>query len=233
MWGREGLGPLGGEPGDRRVEYVDLDAIELAPRNPKTHDAEGIRRSIGHFGLAELPLLDERTGRLVAGHGRVTDLRASRDSGQTPPAGVTLEDGRWLVPIIRGWASRSDEDAEAYLLASNNLTTRGGWNMEGLAGMLQELAATDADLALLTGWTGDDIDDMLKLLEPPDLDELGDGLGDPDPSDNWPIIRVKVPKHVAAAWRSHAETHNGDEPAALAALLGVDLDDPGASDWTP
>lgn len=224
---------MGGQADERRVEYVDLDAIELAPRNPKAHDVEGIRRSIGHFGLAELPLLDERTGRLVAGHGRVLDLRASRDSGQTPPDGVNLEGDRWLVPVIRGWASRSDDDAEAYLLASNNLTTLGGWDNEALAGMLQDLAAADANLALLTGWTGDDIDDMLKLLAPPDLDELGDGLGDPDPSDNWPIIRVKVPKHVAAAWRSHADTHNGDEPAALAALLEVDLNDPGESDWTP
>ncbi len=42
-----------------------------AARNPKWNAEEEIRWSIGRFGLAELPLLDERTGLLVAGHGRV------------------------------------------------------------------------------------------------------------------------------------------------------------------
>lgn len=219
--------------GERRVEYVNLDEIELAPHNPKRHATDEIAASIGHFGLAELPLLDERTGRLVAGHGRVLDLRRRRAEGQSPPSGVRADGDTWLMPVVRGWASRSDTDAEAYLLGSNNLTTLGGWDTEELLDMLQRISATDETLAALTGWTRDEIDDMAKLHAPADLDQLAGDLGEPEPEDSWPIIRVKLPPHVAAAWRSHVDTHNGQEAVAFAALLQVDPDDPGQSDWAP
>ena len=220
---------------ERRVEYMPLQAVEPALRNPKLHAHHEIRASIGRFGLAEVPLLDERTGHLVAGHGRIDQLSAMRDDGETPPDGVRVDPvtGDWLTPVIRGWSSRSDVEAEAYLVASNNLSTLGGWDQHALTTLLKEIADEDDSLLALTGWDGDDLADMLKLLEPPDLDELGEQLGDPDPADNWPIIRVKVPKHVAAAWRSHVETHDGDESAAFAALLEMDPGDPVPSDWQP
>lgn len=48
---------------------------------------------------------------------------------KSPPEGVKIgDDGVWLVPILRGWTSRSDADAEAYLVAANRLTERGGWD---------------------------------------------------------------------------------------------------------
>ncbi len=220
---------------ERRVEYTPLALILAAPRNPKRHATDEIKTSINRFGLAELPLVDERTGRLVAGHGRLDDLAARRAAGEDPPDGIRVhpKTGEWLVPVNRGWASRSDADAEAYVLASNNLTTLGGWDNPLLAETLRDLAAADATLLEVTGWTPDDLEDMLRLLEPPDLDQLGKDLGDPDPADMWPIVRFKVPPHVAAAWRSHVDTHQGDEPAALAALLDVDPEQPPESDWTP
>ena len=48
---------------------------------------------------------------------------------KSPPEDVKIgDDGVWLVPILRGWTSRSDADAEAYLVAANRLTERGGWD---------------------------------------------------------------------------------------------------------
>jgi hypothetical protein len=149
------------QPDDRRVDYLDLDEIQLAPRNPKLHDTEGIARSIGHFGLAELPLLDERTERLVAGHGRIADLRNRRAAGGTPPAGVRLEGERWLVPVLRGWASTSDADAEAYLLTSNKLVENGGWDDSALRQMLADAAATDFELTLLAGFDPGELDALI------------------------------------------------------------------------
>lgn len=222
------------QPGQRWTEYMRLGDIKGAARNPKNHAEPEIRASIGRFGMAESPLLDDRTERLVAGHGRIDQLRAMREDGESPPDGVLIaEDGEWLVPVERGWASRSDAEAAAYLAASNHLTTLGGWDQAGLAELLQDIAGVDLELLLVTGHTPDDLADMLKLLEPPDLDELGGELGEPDPADNWPIIRVKVPAHVAAGWRSHVEMHDGDEAAAFAALLDLDLTDPAPSGWTP
>lgn len=160
----------------RRVEYVPLDDVKPAERNPKRHDAEGIGRSISRFGVAELPLLDERTGRLVAGHGRINDLLARFEGGQEPPDGVRIDsEGRWLVPITRGWASRSDIEAEAYLVASNRLTERGGWDDEGLAELLAAINEVDPELLLTAGY---DDDDLAALLGDDDTGWSGGGNGD-------------------------------------------------------
>jgi hypothetical protein len=156
---------------ERRVEYMPLAEIARAPRNPKLHDADGIAASIDEFSLVELPTLDERTGRLVAGHGRLDDLQARVDAGQQqPPEGVrTAGDGTWLVPVLRGWASRDDDHAEAYLLASNNLTIRGGWDQDGLARMLADLSAVDEQLAALTGFDSGEMEELLARLDDPPL----------------------------------------------------------------
>lgn len=216
----------------RWTEYVPLDEVLRAPRNPKNHAASVLESSIGRFGYVESVTLDERTGRLVAGHGRLDQLQASRDAGDDPPDGVTVDgDGNWMIPVSRGWSSRSDQDAEAYLIMSNQATMIGGWDEPELHRILAELR--DADLLEFTGFTGDDLDDMRKLHEPPDLDELADDIGDPLEDDGWPVIRVKVPPHVAAAWRTKVEEHSGMEPDAFAALLGVDPLRPPAVDWTP
>lgn len=156
-------------------------------------------------------------------------------AGQDPPDGIEVDPstGEWLLPVVRGWASRSDPEAEAYLVMANQSTVLGGWDQRGLADVLQDLAAVDEQLLLASGFTSTDLDDMLKLLEAPDLDELGQGLGDPDPSDTWPVVRIKAAPHVAAAWRSHLETHGDRENDALAALLEVDPEHVPESAWSP
>ena len=157
---------------DRRLELVPLDELRRAPRNPKEHDLEGIGDSIGRFGYAEPILLDERTGRLVAGHGRLDALAAKMAAGQTPPDGIVSADGRWLVPTVRGWASRSDADAEAYLVASNRLTMAGGWDEAELGEVLADLAGDPANLVGL-GYSSDEIDALLASLEDPEDPDAG------------------------------------------------------------
>lgn len=163
----------------RRVEYMPLATIAKAPRNPKQHDEAGIRRSVDRFGVAELPLLDERTGRLVAGHERLDDLTARHTAGEDPPDGVVVAaDGTWTVPVVRGWSSRSDVEAEAYLLASNRLTINGGWDDDGVNEILADLARVDPDLALATGWGEDELE---ALLAGSDADGVGPLGSDPGP----------------------------------------------------
>ena len=191
-------------PEPRRVTYVRLDQIRHAPRNPKGH-ADGIGRSITHHGLAELPLRDDRTGLLVAGHGRHDHLQAMHGEGQNPPDGVTVDtDGMWLMPVITGWASRSDADAEAYLIASNQLTTAGGWDDAGLAEILGDLQ--EAGLADLTGFTSDDITSLMDGLDgggnpfeyyDPARDADGQDTTPPDepvtqPGDVWKLGRHRL-----------------------------------------
>jgi hypothetical protein len=129
-------------PEPRRVEYVRLDDVQHAPRNPKLHDGPAITRAIEHHGFGELPLRDERTGRLVAGHGRHEQLVAMHSGGQSAPDGIVVDgDGMWRMPVVAGWASRSDSDAEAYVVGSNQITALGGWDDPELLAMLTDLNA--------------------------------------------------------------------------------------------
>lgn len=169
---------------ERRVEYMALDEVASAPRNPKEHDIGAIAGSVGRFGFAEPPIIDERTGRLVAGHGRIKTLKALRARpGAKPPDGVALDQaGRWLVPVVRGWASRSDADAEAYLVASNKLVELGGWDDEALTVLLGDLAKEGALDG--TGYDADDVDRLLSQLQGgnPEEDEVPPV---PDDGDTW------------------------------------------------
>src|SRR5512139_2566233 len=145
----------------QKITCMRLDDIKCATRNPKRHADEAIRNSISHHGFAELPLLDERTGRLVAGHGRYEQLRKMKTLGDTPPDGITTDtDGEWLMPVITGWSSRSDADADAYIIGSNHLTTLGGWDTTELSKVLDELR--EQGLSELAGYTDEDIDDIIS-----------------------------------------------------------------------
>lgn len=148
---------------DRYVAYVELGEIRHAARNPKRHNVPGIAGSISHHGLGEIPMRDERTGRLVAGHGRIKAIEQAWMQQDPPPEGVRVNDqGRWLVPVLAGWASKSDADAEAYLVGSNEWTIRGGWDPVELTDVLIDLG--QADLLEVTGYTEDNLADLISAL---------------------------------------------------------------------
>lgn len=181
----------------RHIEHLPLSAIPRAFRNAKTHQLGAIRRSIEKFGVTWAGLLDERTGRLVAGHGRLAALEAMRADAVSPPEGVTDDDGDWLVPIVRGWSSRSDAEAEAYLIADNRLSELGGWDDRLLAEVLDQIADDNPDLLELVGYSQHELDDMIaRFGEPPSLDDLEKEYGEPDDADMWPTLRFKVPPAV-------------------------------------
>jgi hypothetical protein len=172
-----------------------LSEVRAAVRNPKGHDDDGIRGSIERHGIAELPLIDERTGRLVAGHGRIKQLTAMSAAGQDPPDGVDVDpdSGEWLVPVTRGWSSRSDAEAEAYLVASNKLTMNGGWDDERqLTQILSGLA--DEGLLALTGFSEDELTDLLLHDGPEPMPEPGDADTDA-PGDAWGVVVVCRDEH--------------------------------------
>lgn len=156
------------------LEYRPLDSLPPALRNPKGHDLPGIRANIERRGFAEPVMLDERTGRLVGGHGRQEVLQGMRADGALVPRHIVqAPDGDWLVPVTRGWASVDDADAEAMLLALNRLVEAGGTSdPQLLSTMLDELLAQPAGLDG-TGYTADDLDDMLAELGAGELPDQG------------------------------------------------------------
>lgn len=161
---------------ERRLDYQDLNTIKPSHTNPKEHQIDNVRASIDRFGYVAPMIIDDRTGRLVVGHGRLESLKARRDAGETPPEGIQTDDtGRWLAPVIHGWASRSDADAAAYLVLDNRQTELGGWDHHALADLLDEIG--DPDLIELTGW---DPADLEELLSNDDNDDYRPDLVDPD-----------------------------------------------------
>lgn len=149
----------------RWTEYMSLKTVLRAPRNPKSHNVQVIRNSMSRFGLVEQPALDERTGRLVAGHGRLEEWQRAAKAGEDPPDGVLLDGDDWLVPVSRGWRSKDDAEAEAYLITSNNSVIMGGWNEGDLEAMLADLARADFGLAQVTGTSAARLDEILDAAE--------------------------------------------------------------------
>jgi hypothetical protein len=152
------------------IEYVALADLKRHPRNPKDHDIGAISGSVNRWGFAEPVVIDERTGYLAAGHGRIDTLAQLKAQGGEPPVNVQLADfdGDWLIPVVRGNTFNSDSELEAFLVAANRLTILGGWNEPELASLLQDLAAQDTALLEATGYDADDLQALLDELTPPE-----------------------------------------------------------------
>jgi len=158
----------------RWLDWQPVDQVAPAASNAKLHDLPGIKTSVDALGYLEPVIVDERTGRLVAGHGRLATLQAlqSRELGKKTrsrrrlPDGLRVDgDGRWLVPVIRGWASADDAQAQAAGIALNRYVERGGWDTASLVGTLQALEVDG--LLELTGFTDLDLAALLTDLDKP------------------------------------------------------------------
>jgi hypothetical protein len=211
----------------RVIEYVPLEDQAQALVNPKGHNDDAIARSIGRFGFVEPVVLDERTGRLVAGHGRLDSLRASESVGLSPPDGVRVDQaGRWLIPVVRGWRSNSDQEAHALGVALNQTTIAGGFDSAELAALLQDLHASDAELVEVLGFEDHDIAVLLaaKLdaFVPPDPDGDMEDFATPgsptikfDPADYTDVIEAAA---AVRAERDDVELTDGQAVAVIARL---------------
>jgi DNA modification methylase len=145
------------------ILYMPLSELSRAPRNPKRHDLPLIDRSFTRFGFIEPIAINETTGRIVAGHGRLDTLERKRDAGEPPPERIKVKDGEWHVPVLRGIHFENDAAAEAYLLASNQTTIAGGWQDEELAKVLADLAGEDGGLDGI-GFDQEYLDDLLRRI---------------------------------------------------------------------
>lgn len=154
------------------VEYVSVDDLNLRDDNPKDHDIGAIIMSLREFGYTDPVGIDEATGKLVDGHGRIFALRSMREAGEQPPAGVEVRGGKWFVPVIMGVRFKDDLQALAYVIAANRTTELGGWLDPKLAEALQRLPKLDG-----TGFNDEDLQALMKRLAGPVLgDPLDEGI---------------------------------------------------------
>ena len=150
-----------------------MTSLKPDPANPKLHDLDTIGASIGRFGMLEPIVLDGRTGQIVSGHGRVLTLIDKQERGDDPPEGVPVRDGRWLAPVVTGWASKDDDDAHAALVALNRTVETGGWDERELLRLLDGLSGEDPLLGVGFGE-----EDLTRLRESVLADDSQAFLGD-------------------------------------------------------
>mgnify|MGYP001594943060 CR=1 FL=1 len=141
---------------------MPLGEVKRFPRNPKQHDLGLLHRSLSRFGFVNPLIVNEATGELLAGHGRLDTLEQRKAEGKPPPSGIEARDGEWLVPVVRG-VSLKGKEAEAFSVADNQTTIIGGWSEQALADILQEI---DLDGV---GFDAEDLERLLQDLQGPDL----------------------------------------------------------------
>lgn len=167
----------------RWLEAMPLGAIPRALSNPKLHDDRLVALSLEEHGYVAPMVMDERTGRLVAGHGRLDNLEARKAQGLDPPEGVEVDEaGEWVVPVYRGWSSRDDDQAAAYLVMDNR-AGEAGWDRPTLADLLGPMAERDALAG--SGFERQEVDDLLASLRTPDFQ--------PEPIEDQPRLDQRTP----------------------------------------
>lgn len=172
-----------GLPAPRHITFIPLTDLPPDPVNPKMHEVERIIASIRDHGFIETPVVDERTGLVISGHGRRKALIEMQVRGEPVPDGVLVDDdGGWLIPVTRGWSSASDRQAHAVLILLNRLPAAGGWEPEALAEILEDLATSDTDLFDSLCISDDEMEELLRQVDPEGLpqgpvDEASEGVG--------------------------------------------------------
>lgn len=148
--------------GEMRIVYEALAELVRWPRNPKEHDFDYLEASFERFGFAAPPTVDETSGCLVAGHGRIELLAALKAAGKPAPARIKVRDsdGEWLVPVLRGIAFRDAIEAEAWLVSDNEGAALGGWKERELLEMLESHRGNLSG----TGFDEERVDDLAEKL---------------------------------------------------------------------
>ena len=156
-------------PGPVWIEYMDIRDLVPDPDNPKDHDIGAIDESIAEFGFVNPMGINEETGMLIFGHGRLKGLLQKQARHAAPPPNITEQDGRWFAPVVRGLRLTPDR-AKAYVIADNQVTFLGGWNEPKLLENLLQLGGpTGTEPGLRgTGFAAEDVDRLSRLLNPSD-----------------------------------------------------------------
>lgn len=131
---------------DRQIEQISIQALIPYARNSRTHsDAQvaQIAASIREFGFTN-PVLIDKDGGIIAGHGRVLGARK-----------LGLSD----VPCIR-LAHLTDAQKRAYVIADNKLALNAGWDAEALQVELADLNGAGFNMDLL----GFGVDDLAEAM---------------------------------------------------------------------
>ncbi len=126
-----------------------LDSLQTWDRNYRRGDIQAIKRSIVRFGFNGA--LRIRAGVVMAGNHSLLALRELEAAKVKPPTGITVEKGKWLVPVI-SLDHLSDDEATAFAIADNRTSDLGEYDEESLRVLTDELLKVDATLIADAGY---------------------------------------------------------------------------------
>jgi ParB-like chromosome segregation protein Spo0J len=157
---------------------VPVDVVKPHPKNARRGDIELIKQSLERFGQVR-PILVNKDKVVIAGN---HTFRAIKDLG-------------WkFVSIVQ--VDFSPEDERAYLLADNKTADAASWDDDALIESLEYLA-TNSTLDG-TGFTADDLDDLVGALEEHSYTEIEPFEGD----------YAEPPEATAERWEGRNEGQN-------------------------
>lgn len=125
---------------------VPMGELALLEGNPRKGDVKAIARSLKVFGQRK-PVVANRDGVIEAGN---HTWQAAQELGWDRLAVVFVDDD----PVT----------AHAYALADNRTAELGGYDEAALATMVSRVHAADAELLAATGYTGDDVQNLLDRM---------------------------------------------------------------------
>jgi len=141
-----------------KIELIEIEKLIPYARNSRTHSDEQVAQiagSIREFGFTN-PVLVDKDGTIVAGHGRVM---AARKLGMAS------------VPCLR-LGHLTESQVRAYVIADNKLALNAGWDEQMLKSEIAAIKDDGFDIDLL----GFSDDELSELLQP----EIVEGQTDPD-----------------------------------------------------
>jgi hypothetical protein len=193
-----------------RIEYMAL--TDLAKRmwsdNPKDHDLGVLHGSFEDYGYVDPILINEASGELLKGHGRVQTAMQRKAAGDPPPERVRVRDGEWYLPVVRG-ISMDPDTGHKYAIMDNRSTELGGWQEQKLGEVLAQMAAEGEVES--TGFDEDDVDRILQDLRPVDYSDFEEEMEDLEGLEDVRITIVVPKKYETEVkhWLSNGEQLTG------------------------
>lgn len=177
---------------------TSIDNLQLLPGNPRRGDVAAVARSLNAFGQRK-PIVALRDGTVIAGN---HTLQAARSLGWNEIAVV--------------WVDDDDTTAKAFALADNRTAELGGYDDQALADLIAAVHEADDDLFAASGWTADDLAELLASLEP---EKLKPALADPDEIPDAPPAKT-VPGDVWILGDHRVVCGDSSDPTMLNSAFG-------------
>lgn len=157
---------------------VPIDIVKSHPKNARRGNIELIKESLERFGQVR-PILVNKDNVILAGNHTYMAMK---------------ELGHRFINIVQ--VDMSEEDERAYLLADNRTGDAATWDDEGLIEALEYLSQNSTLQG--TGFTQDDLDDLLGAIEAVQYTDIEEFEGD----------YAEPPEATEARWADRNEGQN-------------------------